>query len=415
VTNPSANAAPVAEASPVNKSSGVPQTARAAIASTASGAAANGAGQESRCPSVQDPDKASPATSRAEPRDQRTPDRQAKDRGDARRPSAKSLASAAKKPTARGATAPASDEGEPSSADDGKNKNEKDKKDDRGEKLAKDDSSAASADDSQEKSGNRHVVQTSHDAPVSGKGDKAAQKNWREHLNAAIAAMEAEARQMPRSQAETDLQSRLRLLYLLADRREDALKPVASASATSQEFLSQEVYGLATWLDSDRITDSSRRAGETRLQLANALNRLSELAPLTLRNLSFVHKVGSYGNYEPFDSYEFRPDQEVILYVEVENYKSEETPKGFRTALQGSYQIYNSDHQQVTSQDLGVTEDSCRNPRRDFFLIYGFHMKKNKDMTPGKYTLKLTIEDKKSSKFGQASIDFTIRESSSRP
>lgn len=232
-------------------------------------------------------------------------------------------------------------------------------------------------------------------------------ENWRDRLTATINALEAEARQMPKTPAEVDIQARLRLLYLLAERREDALKPIASAPTATQEFWSQELYGLATWMDSERTTDASRRAGEARLHLASALNRLGDLAPLMLRNLSFVYEISSFGDFKPFDRCEFTPGQEVGLYAEVENFKSEETPKGYFTSLRGKYEVFDSRGESVHKQDLSTTEEHCRNPRRDFFLGYRLHLPKS--LHPGRYRLQLTVEDVKKQQVAQSSIDFTIK------
>ena len=235
-------------------------------------------------------------------------------------------------------------------------------------------------------------------------------EGWRQRLAATIAALESEARHVPRAQAEVDLQSRLRMLYLIAGRREDALRPIASAAPAVQEFWSHELYGLATWLDGDRITEAARRAGEAKTELAAAADRLGEVAHLAIRNLTFVTRVQSYGDLKPFERYEFAPDQEVLLYAEVENFKSEEMPQGFYTVLGGKYLIFNNRGERVDFKDLKTTEDTCRNLRRDFFL--GYYLRIPKHLYPGKYTLQLTLEDRKSQKVAQSSIDFTVKEAS---
>ena len=103
------------------------------------------------------------------------------------------------------------------------------------------------------------------------------------------------------------------------------------------------------------------------------------------------------------------PDQEVILYAEVENFAAEPTPKGFHTALRSSYQIFDSRGQRVAEHDFAVAEEYCQNPRRDFFI--GYRLRLPNRIYPGKHTLQLTIEDQKSQKVGQAPIELTIRDS----
>lgn len=236
-------------------------------------------------------------------------------------------------------------------------------------------------------------------------------ETWREHLAAALAALEAEVREAPESPELADKHARLRLLALVAGQREEALRPLPAVPSAVQDFWRQELYGLAVWLDSQRQEDPVRRAGEARQQLAHALVPLGWVAPLVLRNLAFITQVQSYGDYKPFARYEFAPEQEVLLYVEIENFASEETPKGFHTVLEASYRIFDSRNQQVAEKQLGTTEEYCRNPRRDFFVVY--HLRMPKRIYTGRHTLQLTVVDQKSKKVGQASVEFTIHEPSS--
>ncbi len=111
---------------------------------------------------------------------------------------------------------------------------------------------------------------------------------------------------------------------------------------------------------------------------------------------------------KPVDKCDFSPEQIVGLYVEVENFKSEETPKGFHTAFHGHYQIFDTRGQRVAHQDLGKTEEHCRNPRRDYFLSYQFPIPKR--IYPGRYSLQLTLEDVVGQKVGQSSVDFTVKD-----
>jgi hypothetical protein len=248
------------------------------------------------------------------------------------------------------------------------------------------------------------VVAASYVAPANPAAD-----SWPDRLDAAIKALESEARQSPQSSAELTRQARLRLLYLAGGRREDALRPIPSASPAMQDSWSQMIYGLATWMDTERLPDSSRRAAEARQQLVAAANRLGEIAPLLVRNVSFAENVRSYGDIVPFAKAEYTPGQEILLYAELENFKSEETPKGFHTQFRGSYEIFDARGQRVTAQELGKTEEYCRNHRRDFFLVYNFRLPKR--IYSGRHTLQLTVEDLHGQKIGQSSLEFTVKTS----
>ncbi len=175
------------------------------------------------------------------------------------------------------------------------------------------------------------------DAPS---GDAAGKdRDWRPTLTTAIHRLEEANREPPESQADVGRHAALRMLYLLAARKDDALKPIAGISPSQQDFWSQEVYGLATYLDTERNPETSRRAAEALERLREASARLSEQATLTVKSLAFCTEVTSFGVYKPFEKLEFKAGQEVLLYAEVDNFKSVRGEKGYRTALRSSYQV----------------------------------------------------------------------------
>jgi hypothetical protein len=230
--------------------------------------------------------------------------------------------------------------------------------------------------------------------------------DWRQRLTGTIEALEAEVARDPSAPGEMAEQARLRMLYAAAGRREDAARPIAEAPPPTQEFLSKELDGLTAWFDAEKTPDPSRRAAETKPELAEALAKLAEAAPLAVRNVAFCTEVQSYGCAKRFERYAFEAHQEVLLYAEVENFASEFTPKGYHTSLRSSYELLDVRGQRVAQQAFAATEEYCQNLRRDFFI--GYHLRLPKEIGPGKYTLQLSIEDLKCQKVGQASIEFEI-------
>jgi hypothetical protein len=233
--------------------------------------------------------------------------------------------------------------------------------------------------------------------------------DWREQLSATIRALKSSESSPTKAEDELARQARLRMLYVLAGRRDEALEPIPSAGPAMQEFWSKELYGLAMMLDAEKTPDAAGRAAEGKQFLGEALTHLGESAPLVVRNLAFCTAVQSYGCYTPFKKNEFTPGQEVLLYAEMDNFATESTPKGFHTVLRSSYQIFDAGGQRVADHTFTTTEEYCQNPRRDFFI--GFHLRMPQRINPGKYNLQLTIEDVKSQKVGQSSIEFTIKQS----
>ncbi len=247
------------------------------------------------------------------------------------------------------------------------------------------------------------VVQVTHVQPA-----RAQELTWEEHLQQAIDGLAAESKGDPQNAEELRRHVALRLLHLAAGRREEALQPIAGLSHSQHDFWSKQLYGLATYLDHKQISDPRDRAAAALQYLQESTAHLGELCPLRIRNLAFCSEVKSFGVYQKFEKYEFAPQQEVLLYAEVENFTSEETEDGFATVLRSSYQILDSRGQRVEAKEFPLTEELCQNRRHDFFMRYFIWIPKR--IYNGTYTLQLTIEDVKNQKFNQASIQFEVKD-----
>jgi len=241
-------------------------------------------------------------------------------------------------------------------------------------------------------------AETSEDSP----GD-----DCRAHLLTAAQALQSQSEDTPDSPDQLARQARLRLLYLLAGQREEALRPISGIAPSISEFWTKQLYALDTWLDTKRIPDATDRAAATKQILDEAATELGESAPLVVRNLAFCTAVHNYGYIETFKTNEFLPGQEVLLYAEVENFTAESSKEGYHTALKTSYRIFDAQGRPLVDDDLPINEDYCQNLRHDFFFAFRLFIPQH--IYPGQYTLKLTIEDLKSRKVGQSSIQFTVK------
>lgn len=223
---------------------------------------------------------------------------------------------------------------------------------------------------------------------------------------------ESQLASLPGSEADIAAQFRLRLVYLLAGRRDEAMRSIPGLGEAAQQYWSNQIYALATWLDAERRREIADRAAETKRALDEAMVQLGEAAGLVVRGLAFCTEIQSYGCMTKFKAYEFAPGQPVLLYAEIDNFASEATPKGHHTALRSRYQILDSRGQPVADHDFTTTEEYCQNRRRDFFI--GYHLQMPERIYPGRYTLKLAVEDLTSGKLGEAAIEFDIRRDEQR-
>jgi hypothetical protein len=176
-----------------------------------------------------------------------------------------------------------------------------------------------------------------------------------------------------------------------------------------QEYFKHQFTALLDTIDPEANPVSGRRWSLVMLNQRKAHDFLSALSNLEVNNLSFCTEVESYGVVERFPKYLFTPDQEVLLYCELDNFVSERTKdgKGYETQLQGSYEIVDSRGGRVADQSLPTDSHLCRNRRRDYFIAYRIYMPQH--IAPGNYTLRLTIEDVRGRKFGQSEVAFQIQ------
>ena len=256
-------------------------------------------------------------------------------------------------------------------------------------------------------------------------------RDWRRQLELAIEALESElnsslagaplgdtteegndssdtTRLSPSKKQElAGLDAQLRMLYLAGGMREAAVEPVEFYDASQREFWKYAMNGLSVYLDREKHPVDDRRLRLALRDLRQAVAELASDSSLDVRNLAFCSKVGSFGSYEEFPEYEFKAGEEVLLYVEVENFTSEKKGSGFETTLLGSYRVFDAQKNRVADHTFMEETETCRNQRRDYFITYRMWIPK--DISPGEYTLQLTLEDMKGNKSGQASLRFKVK------
>ncbi len=205
-------------------------------------------------------------------------------------------------------------------------------------------------------------------------------------------------------------QVQLRLLHLISGQADRALQPIPGIDSVDQEFWQQMLWGLANYFDTQGMPDSSERATQTITQLRTAAARLQEKARLELHNVAFCRKISGFGNYQRFKRDEFTPGQQVLLYAEVADFKSEPTPDGqFRTLMKSTLEVLEGGPtgRLVESLPLTPSEDRCRSQRRDYYNSYDFAIPQS--CKAGPHTLRLRVEDQLGKKTAITTLNFTVQ------
>lgn len=232
--------------------------------------------------------------------------------------------------------------------------------------------------------------------------------DWRVLASETRAALQAEsdgANALSPDQ-KLSLEAKKRMLSLILDDLEGAMTPIENLQANEQEFFQHEFQAIHAATDPKGNPVLNRRWTLALQSHRKAQMSLAAVSNLEIQNATFCTEVDSFGILSKFPQYHFKPEQEVLLYCEIDNFVSTSVKDGFETQLQGSYEIVDSNGRRMADQLLPPDKHICSNQRRDYFIAYRIFTPK--DIKPGRYTLKLTIEDMKGHKFGQTNIDFQI-------
>jgi hypothetical protein len=241
------------------------------------------------------------------------------------------------------------------------------------------------------------------------------QQSWQELLASAISTLEVELEQARQNQDQDRLHQLdpvLRLLYVCAGKRQEAAKEVAAATSSEKQYWRELAVTLDTQLN-DRSTPAHRKDLIVLRGLRDAVRDLAEESHLDIRNLAFCQQVDSFGKYQTFKQpYEFRGGQELLLYVEVENMMavdtSTDTETKYEVSLAGHYDIFDAAGRRVAEHQFPPDVETCRNRRQDFYIPYRIYLPSN--LTSGKYTLHLHMEDTNAKKIAEsAPLEFMVK------
>lgn len=235
----------------------------------------------------------------------------------------------------------------------------------------------------------------------------AAQLDWRENIYQALEGLKNEpTAASPEEQIHREMVTRL--LHLSLGDVNSASEPIDGLQNHGQDFIRHSLEALYEATNPQGNPVEVKRYTLAMLSQRKALQHLAAVSNLEVLNPAFCTEVDGFGVITKFPQYSFRPDQELLLYCELDNFVSTHIEgKGFETQLQGSYEIVDSAGRRIADQLLPMDSHLCRNQRRDYFIAYRIYVPQK--IEPGKYQLKLVVEDLKGRKFGQNSLDFEVK------
>ncbi|GAB5403734.1 MAG: hypothetical protein Aurels2KO_19650 [Aureliella sp.] len=235
--------------------------------------------------------------------------------------------------------------------------------------------------------------------------------SWQDSVRTAIHSIESEITNTANPERKSLLEKNSRLLSLTVGDLGSAMEPVPGVDKHTQQYLQHSMQAWHDVTDPAGHPESRKRATLALKSQRKATQHLAATSDLKVTQATFCTAVESFGDITEFSDFRFNPGQEVLLYFEVDNFVSLKVPDGanLETHLRGSYKIVEADSgYPVEEQSLKEDRNVSRIPRRDYFMVYRIWMPKT--IAPGKYSMKLSVEDVNGRKFGDANIDFSIGE-----
>lgn len=136
---------------------------------------------------------------------------------------------------------------------------------------------------------------------------------------------------------------------------------------------------------------------------------ISERADLQIPTVKLCTRVQTFGVYDEMPQTSLVPGRpnRVIVYMEIANFASEQTPEGrYRTRLSGQLEVLTPDGRSLWKHEEPEIVDLSAQRRHDFFLAQLVTLPGTLDS--GEYVLKATIQDELSGKLTQAVHPVTI-------
>jgi hypothetical protein len=119
----------------------------------------------------------------------------------------------------------------------------------------------------------------------------------------------------------------------------------------------------------------------------------SPASELRVSELQLCRKVDGFGSYETLDCGSLRVNQRVGLYWELEGLAWTAQEQQHKARMSTRLEILaEGSPEPVWQGDLGESEDTCRRPRRDFFVNTRWAVPET--LKPGTYRLRVVVNDR---------------------
>lgn len=186
---------------------------------------------------------------------------------------------------------------------------------------------------------------------------------------------------------------------------EEATPPNASASVMTEESKQEKTTdAIPKPTDVVALKPASQETEKPQLTVPESPAQPKE--QLKLNALAICRQIHGFGQVEPLDPHSLHPNQQVLLYVEVENFESKLEGTQYLTELASIATIETTDGVTVSSVEFDPIVDRCDSRRSDFYCHFLFRLPES--LAPGDYVLRLRIKDLQCGEFGESQLALKI-------
>lgn len=205
-------------------------------------------------------------------------------------------------------------------------------------------------------------------------------------------------------------QTDLRMLYLIAGRSAESIRVIESLPEKEQEFWQSMMLAMESYRRSDDSPVRAEQLTETLDYVRTASRQLQPLSTMKIRRLNFCNRIDGFGTFDVFPTSDFNAGQPLLLYAEIENYRSEITSDGrYRSEFAARIEfLRDGETEPIASRTIRLPEieDLCSAERTDYFQSYELTVP---SLSPGRYTLRLHVQDQLSRQTATTELPFDIR------
>ncbi len=234
-------------------------------------------------------------------------------------------------------------------------------------------------------------------------------------LDAVIAELEQELSEWPKSSSDMPerpnewrrRQTDLRMLYLVAGRSAESVRVIEALPEEEQEFWQSLMLAINEYRVSGDDQSREAQLNQTIGHLRTATRKLQPLSTLEIRRLTFCDRIDGFGSVTEFPTADFDPGQRVLLYAEVQNFRTELTDAGsYRSEFTAVLEFRREgDDEVLDTFRLPQIQDECSVERSDYFQSFELTL----PALAGKYQVRLSLKDQLSLRTAESQLEFHVR------